>query len=395
MNAFILSTDTELRALVNRVCASRNPSISVLPVLPGMSHEPVPVSGVQSDLVILDSSSYPGNGLGMLERVSEMFPQAAIMLLSSDRSPEYLIAAMRTGVREVLALPLSVVDLDAALERFTHKYSATLQVEGRVMSFMSSKGGAGATFLAANLAHALSLLGQKRALLIDLNALFGDAALYVSDAKPSRTLSDVCQDAARLDGNLLESSVMKLSPQFSVLAASDQPETADEIRPEQIESVLQVARRMYDFVLIDVGRQINAVSIRALDQSDLICTVLQQTLPHLRDGRRLLDIFSSLGYRKEKIHLVLNRYDSSAQLSASEMERVLDQKFAFRIPNSYEVASESINQGTPVLQLARSSTISKALAEWVNRLVDANSPSRSSIIRRIFVRNPAKSELIR
>ncbi len=395
MNAFILSTDSELRTLVNRICASRKPAVTVLSALPSMNTETVLTTSGQPDLVIFDASSYPAEGLGMLQKLAELFPQAGIMLLSSDRSPEYLIGAMRAGVREVLPLPLSVIDLDAALDRFMQKFSASVQFDGKVLSFMASKGGSGSTLLSANLAHALSLLGQKRTLLIDMNQLFGDAALYVSDAKSARTLADICQDINRLDANLLESSVIRVTPTFSILAAADQPEASEHIQPDQVEALLQLARRHYDFVLLDIGRQLNAVSIRALDQSDTIYPVLQQSLPHLRGGRRLVDILVSLGYRREKIQLVVNRFESSAPLHVSEMERALDMKVAYRIPNNYDVAIESINQGTPVLQLARSSSISKALADWVNRMVEANASTKGSIIRRIFVRNPSTTEMTR
>lgn len=115
---------------------------------------------------------------------------------------------------------------------------------------------------------------------------------------------------------------------------------------------------------------------------------MQQSLPYLRDGRRLLDIFSSLGYAKDKIHQIVNRYDSSAKLRTAEMERALGNTLAHFIPNNYEVVSESINQGVPALKLARSSSIGKALAEFVNHLTEAAAPAGIGMIRRLFVRNP-------
>lgn len=387
MNAFILSNDSELRALVSRMCSGRTPSITVLTALPGMQKDFAAPLAVQPDLVIIDASSFPDAGSGTFERLAEKFPQASIMLLSSDRSPEYLIAAMRAGVREVLPLPLSQSDLEAALDRLTLKLVSTQQVDGKVMTFVSAKGGAGTTFIAANLAHALSVLGQKRVLLLDLNTAFGDAALYVSDIKPVRTLADVCRDINRLDINLLESSVIHVSSLFSVLAAPAEPDPVQDFSPDHLETILQLARRHYDFVIIDLGRQVSTTSVRVLDNTDTIVLLMQQTLPDLRGARHLLDIFSSLGYRREKIHLLLNRYDSGGALSTGEIERILEQRISTRIPNNFDAANDSINQGLPILQLARSSSLSKALADWVNRLVDTVSPVKSGIIRRIFVRS--------
>lgn len=100
---------------------------------------------------------------------------------------------------------------------------------------------------------------------------------------------------------------------------------------------------------MDLGRQINPVNVRALDVSDFIYPIFQQSLPYLRNGRRLFEIFSALGYRQEKIQIVINRFESSASLDTDEYERVLGKRFTYRIPNNHEVVNESINQGLPVL----------------------------------------------
>ncbi len=389
MNAFILSNDDALRATITRICSNRNPAIAILPSIPGMPKDGLPALSGKPDFVFVDASSFPDGAAAVLPRLGERYPQAVIILLASDRSPEYLIAAIRVGVREVLALPLSANELDSALDRLVSKMSVAQQSEGRVMSFVSAKGGAGTTFVAANLGHALSLLGKKRVLLIDLNTAFGDATLYVSDVKPERTLADVCHDINRLDINLLESSVVRVSPTFSILAAPAEPDPGGDLNGDHLETIINLARRHFDFVIFDLGRQVNSASVRVLDHSDAIYLVLQQSLPDLRGARHLIEIFGTLGYRREKVHLLLNRFESSAPLASGEIERILNLAVDSRIPNNFEVANDSINQGVPVLQLARNSAIAKSLTEWVNRLVDntVSSTNKSSgLIRRIFVR---------
>ena len=392
MKAFILSTDKALMASMQRVCEANKPSVAIIPSVPSMQAEGGLNALNSPDLIVLDANSYAGKAIGMLENLAQKYPKAVVMLLSSDRSPETLIAAMRLGVREVVPLPAAQADLEAALSRIAEKFDLKEKNEGKIISFISCKGGSGTTFIAANLAFALSTLGRKRVLLIDLNQQFGDAALYVSDLKTLVALSEVCSSVERLDGNLLETSALHVTPNLSILAASDQIESSAEIRPDQFGILLQLARQHYDFTIMDLGRQINPVNVRALDASDRVYPVFQQSLPCLINGRRLFDIFSALGYRREKLHVVLNRYDSSSSLDAAEFERVLGQPVVHRIPNSHEIVNESINQGLPVLQMARSSVISKCLVEWVNTLVDVGAPATTSLIRRIFVRNSATNE---
>jgi pilus assembly protein CpaE len=392
MKALVISGDAELKARIGKICALRSPPITVLSEVPSMMQNGSVTSIMKPDMVLVDATDHEQHKLALLEKLAIQYPQAALVLLATHHSQDLLIAAMRAGVREVLALPLAHQDFQDALDRITHKLQGSIPKEGKVLSFISCKGGSGATFLASNLAYALAVLGHKKTLLIDLNLQFGDAALYLSDAKPTMTLADLCGQMNRLDEGLLESSLIRIAPNFGVLAASDDPDPATEIRPDHIEIILQLARKHYDFILLDIGRQINGVVIRALDGSDGIYPILQQSLPYMRDGRRLLDIFSSLGYRKEKIHLIVNRYDNSSKLRTTDMERALGNQLAHFIPNNFEITNESINQGVPALKLARSSNISKSLADFVNQLTEAVVPVGMGMIRRLFVRNPAPND---
>ncbi|MCE2871813.1 MAG: AAA family ATPase [Oxalobacteraceae bacterium] len=395
MKALILSNDKETKALIQRTCQVHQPALEIIQPLPGMQSDVGLITLNSPDVVVIDANGYGDKSLEIVASMTQKYPKAFFMLLSSDRSSEMLIEAMRLGVREVVALPIVLPDLQAALQRITEKISTTEKKEGKLLSFLSCKGGSGTTFIAANLAYALSALGRKRVLLIDLNQQFGDAALYVSDLKASLALSDVCNSVDRMDLNLLESSVLHVTPNFNILASSDQVENSADIHVDQFSSLLQFVRQHYDFTIMDLGRQINPINVRALDVSDFIYPIFQQSLPFLRNGRRLFEIFSALGYRQEKIQIVINRFESSASLDAAEYERVLGQRVAHRIPNNHEVVNESINQGLPVLQMARSSPITKSLVEWVNGLVDISTPSTTSLIRRIFVRNSAPLDLFR
>jgi pilus assembly protein CpaE len=386
VNAVIVTKDADLRKAVMQYCASHQPEIHIVSEFPGMNPKVGAIAAVHPSLVFFDAQGDEKEVLNLLQNTTTKYPQAAILLLASLQSATLLLAAMRNGVREVVELPLSANSLHEAIDRILSQQRESGREEGKILSFISCKGGSGTTFIADNLAYALASVSNKKVLLIDLNLQFGDAALFLSDAQPSMTLADLCRQIHRLDAALLDSSLIHVTPSFGILPASGEPDPYDTIRPEQIDALLHLARQEYDFVFIDLGRQINGIVIRALDQSDHIFPIIQQSLPYLRNGLRLLGLFKMLGYRKEKIRVIVNRHETNT-ITVEAIERSLGQTVSHLVPNNFDVVNESINQGVPVLKLARSCNVTKALVEIINAFADVRKPDSSSIIRRLFVRN--------
>lgn len=320
------------------------------------------------DLLIVDSGREGGGDLKYLEQLGRLHRNMAFIVLCDEPSPEFLIQAMRVGVREVLPSPVASDALQAAVERIRPQLGFNTESKGKILAFVSCKGGSGATFLASNLAYELASHGKKVALL-DCHLQFGDALLFLTEQKPATTLSEVARNIHRLDPAFLASSMVNVAPNLSVLAAPEDPAQGMEVTPEHIEAILKTARAEYDFVIADVSRTLDAQTIKVLDQADTIYGVLQLTLPYIRDGKRLLDIFQSLDYPKSKINLVVNRYQKGGDIGLDALEKSCGTKVARTIPNHYEAVAASVNQGVPIAKLARSSPVSKMLGEWADELV--------------------------
>jgi len=171
-----------------------------------------------------------------------------------------------------------------------------------------------------------------------------------------------------------------------VLAAPDDPTQANDVHPEHIDALLRLARQHYDFVILDIGRSLDAVSVRALDQADMIFPILQATLPYIRDGKRLLQVFRSLDYRKDKIHLIVNRHSNNGDIRLRDCEQAYGMEMFRTIPNHYDAAAASVNQGVPILQLQRASPISKALQDLARTLAGDSSNEARGWLSRILQR---------
>jgi pilus assembly protein CpaE len=326
--------------------------------------------------------------LARIERLASRLPGMAIIVQCQQQGADFLRLAMRAGVREVLPSNNPGPALDAVLQRMLDKSAERVQSKGQVIALASCKGGSGATFIATNLAYALAQENQRVAL-FDLNLQFGDAALFVSDQKPAATLSHVAQQIHRLDISFLAASMLQVTPNFSILAAPEDPAHASDVKPEHIDRLLHLAREHYDFIVLDLGRGLDAISVRALDQADIICPVMQATLPYIRDGKRLLQAFASLEYPTSKIRLILNRYAGNDEIRGRDLEDAYGQRIFHTMPNHYAAAAASVNQGVPVLKLAPGSPLSRSLQACARTLSGTRATSAPGLLTRLFQRKPS------
>jgi pilus assembly protein CpaE len=386
MKALIITRDADLHATLATQGAARVPPLNVAACRASLRDALDRLVPDNPDVVIVDATDHDAAEADQLERLAKHYPAACFVLLLREHQQDLLIRAMRAGVREVLQLPLVYRAFHEAMDRVAAAAGVTSVRDGKVLAFIACKGGSGATFLSTNFGYALATLAGKKVLLIDLHGQFGDAALYVSDQKPVMTLSGVCAQIARIDGPFLDSCLVHVAPGFGILAAADYPSAASNIKPEQIDTILRVARQHYDFILLDVARQIDAISLRALDNADAIYPVLQLALPDIRDGRRLLDIFRSLGYPIEHTRLIVNRYEKGGKLRLQDLQNALGAEVLHTVPNDYVAATDSVNQGVPVLQLSRQSSVARSLADLVELLTARRAPESRGLFDRLFGR---------
>lgn len=344
----------------------------------GISRLRVLADQLRPDLVLLDSMCRDLEDLPVLEHVSAQHPHTALVMMCANHTPEFLINAMRVGVREVLKSPVTRETLVAAVERIEQRLglAARPRQPGTVAAFIPCKGGSGATFLATNLGYQLAAENRK-VLLVDLNLQFGDAVLFIHDSKPANNLADVARNIQRLDASFLAGNLVKISPNYGVLAAPEDPGQAMEVKPEHVELLLNVAANHYDFVILDVGRVLDAVALKALDRATYVFPVMQLTLPFLRDAHRLICTFRSLGYSKDKIRLLVNRLEKSGELKLADAERSLGLSAFRTLPNSYQAVAAAVNHGQPLASFARGNPVAKSLQELARTLIPPSAESAS------------------
>jgi pilus assembly protein CpaE len=182
------------------------------------------------------------------------------------------------------------------------------------------------------------------------------------------TVATVARDIARLDGSFLAASAVRVTPTFSILAAPEEPAQALEVKAEHIDAILNVAVAQYDFVLLDLGRSLDAVTVQALDRADRIYPVLQASLPYLRNAKKLFTAYRALGYENDKVECIVNRFDRRGEIGLDQIRKLLGPVSLHTVPNSFKAVHDAINQGYPLAELARSNAVTKFLSGIVQAM---------------------------
>ena len=374
MKIKLLCDDSSRLEQIRQSMLAMDKALEVIGSVGSPENLPTFINGSTPDVVVVDGAS--PRALEVIEALALRRPGFNAIVISQDSTPEFLLKAMRAGVREVVPMASPPDVLQAALARVKQMRGVTASAsECKVYAILSCKGGSGATFLATNLAYAMAAAQGKRVALIDLNLQFGDAALYVSDQRAPSNIAEVAQQIHRLDESLLHSAMLQVLPNFSVLAAPEDPAHATDVKANDIEAIIRLARRSFDVVIVDMPRTLDTVSLRAFDSADTIFPVMQLTLPFFRDAKRLLDVFRSLDYPRSKVQFIVNRYEKGGAMSLDDLERAIGQPVFRTIPNSYGPVAASVNLGVPMVKGQRGNAVSKVLLEIARELMPAEQPA--------------------
>lgn len=335
----------------------------------------------------------------LLLRVSHLWREelAALLQRPPRERPPFLVCgpldereglrlAMQAGARDFLPEPISAEELLRALGRMIKEGHFSASAHGQLVAVINAKGGSGATMTACNLAQQLSIT-HGSVLLLDLDLQFGSVAHYL-DIQAKHSHVEVLQQVDELDGVALRGYCSHFSPTLHVLGGrTDELCLPQDVRVEQLERLLQIARETYDWVVVDLPRQIDHLTGTTLEQADAVYLLVQQSISHLKDASRLARILrDDLGVQCERLQVVVNRYDKNAPISLRDIGEALHCNNLQKLPNDFNVVSESQNSGVPLDIHMPKAPITLALRELSQDLAGHQEASGQGLLKRAFSR---------
>jgi pilus assembly protein CpaE len=320
------------------------------------------LSKTQADLVVVVIPDDPERAiaiLGALEKLSRR-KGTRVLAVGPASNPKMVLRALRGTIDDYLDVTELDKEMEDALARWRSSRADSTET-GRVITILAPSGGSGSSTLAANLA---ALLAQryKSVALIDMKLEAGDLAALL-DLKPTNTLSDVCQNIARLDRIFFERSLTRHASGIHLLAPPRCFDDVALITPEGVEQAIELARSTYPYVLVDLDHSFRPEQAAALCRSQLVLIVFRLDFASLRNVRRALEHMERLGINQERVRLVVNRYGQPKEISPAKAEEVLGMKLFHHVPDDPRAVNRANNNGIPVVLAEPRASVSKSLAK--------------------------------
>jgi len=308
--------------------------------------EPLLTSGSAPRLVVVHIDPNPAEMLQRLGPMIRRFPHSSFFVMSAVIDAGLILDAMHAGVKEFVTLPVNEQKFLAAIDRLAQMEG--LDKRAKVLHFIPSMGGCGATTIACNVAA--SLARNAKTLLIDLDLIRG-AAANAFDIRHRYSIADLMDPTTELVAALLDNALaVHRNSGLSVLARPELPEDAQRVTKQGVHRLLGVVSRLFDYVLIDSVMSTDPLYHSILTAADLNILVMQLNVPSARNTERFLGTMRRMGVNADHIKVVVNRSTRKGyDIDPEEVERALGLKIAWSVPNDFRNAITAINYGEPVV----------------------------------------------
>jgi pilus assembly protein CpaE len=310
--------------------------------------------------------------------IKQQHPGTSVLLVLAQLDPAVMLEAMRAGVNECIVPPITVAELQAVIKRLLK--SAAPASCGDVFAFIGAKGGVGATTVAVNVATALARSAHDSTLLIDLNLVSGDAAVFLGD-EPRFSVVDAIENIQRLDAAFFRGLVVRSKSGLDFLGASGRPAPGS-VDTTRVRTVLELASRIHRYTVLDVPRSDPAV-LDSLEVATQIVIVANQELATVRSASRIAAALRQR-YGQHRLNLVLTRTDRRAEIGLEDVQAAVGLDVRHTFPSDYRVALQAMNKGRPVV-LDNHNHLSAAFSTFARELAGVSDVAADPKARTVSV----------
>ncbi|MEU5218844.1 P-loop NTPase [Streptomyces sp. NPDC020807] len=322
------------------------------------------------EVVLVHERIGPVPALDIVREVALRFPAVGVVLITADASPVLFSAAMDSGARGLVTLPLGYEELASRVQAAA-QWSAGVRRHlgagaelatgpgGTVVTVSGAKGGVGTTVTAVHLALAARASGRTVALL-DLDLQGGDIASYL-DVQFRRSAADLAA-ITDISPRVLQDAVYVHETGVSLLLAPAEGERGEEVTDRAARQIVSALRARHDVVVVDCGTQLTGANAAAIEMADTALLVTTPDVVAVRAAKRAVRMWERLQVRKaEETVTVVNRHHRSTEIQPPLVQKITGTRTAgVSVPANFKELQAVVDAGR-LHDLDAKSTVKQAL----------------------------------
>ncbi len=256
-----------------------------------------------------------------------------------------------------------------------------------IIAILGGKGGVGKSTFATNFAIATAIDTKGKVILIDHDPrACGDIAMLLG-AKPKRTILELGQYEGRIDANAMMAYVSPLPSGILYMPSVLEPEQLASLTPEITGKALGHLKNFFNTIIIDLGSDLDACGVKALEHSTAIFVVTMPEILVLHHTRKVIEKIQNLLFPMEMIKVVLNRFTPRNGISPQMVQNNLKKQVLAVLPEDEATAISCMTKAQPIVLAAPRTEITKAYfllartiteSKILDKLAELKKPSDAS-----------------
>jgi len=338
----------------------------------------------EAKAIILDVQPDDEASMRRLAGVRAANPSLLVVAAVRDAEVPLVRALLKSGINDVVALPLQAVELSAILDDLRGRIAATGAKDvrtGKLVSIIKSVGGVGATTIATQAAslHAQSTRKEGgEVCLFDFDVQFGNAGTFLGISS-TLTLADLLQAGNRVDRELLRTVTVETATGLRVVTAPPEIIPMEAVNADQVFRVIELAQRNFDTIYLDLPGNWTNWSMSLVARSEVIFLVCELTIASLRQARRQIALLRSQDIDPDRIQVIANRVEKKLfrAIGLEDAAAALDHPVRLSIANDFPLVSSALDQGVLVQEIKARSRICKDMQDIVDCVVAAETERKA------------------
>jgi pilus assembly protein CpaF len=251
-----------------------------------------------------------------------------------------------------------------------------------VIAVVGGKGGVGKSTFAANYAIATHIDSKGKVLLVDLDPrACGDISMILG-VKPKRTLLELGQHEGRLDANGVTNYCAPHPSGIHFMPSVLDVEQNTSLTAEGTGKALTHLMNVYNFIIVDLGSDLDESGVKVLEQSSLIFVLTMPELIVLHHTRRIIEKVQNLLFPPEMIKIVLNRFTPKKGILPQVVQTNLKKPIVAVIPEDEVTTVTSMAKAQPFVIAAARTEITKSYYMLVRSVAEQQMLEKLSQIKK-------------